>query len=517
MLDNLRQSKGGIVTWLFLGAIIVVFVISFGPGSYDKGCAPASPTWAARVDGVTLPASEFEREYENLIRFYQQFGQAPTPELAAQLGLAGQALDLVIDRELLAQEAARQGIAVSDAELSRAVQEMPAFQAGGRFDFDTYERYARNVAGSPAKFEALLRKSLLQDGLKDAIRQTVKVSEAEVRQAWSDEQDRATLAFVRIPLAAAEAAAAPSDAEVAAWAAREEAKVKAFYDENPARFEKRARAHVRHLLAKAPTTADAAADGAARAKVEAAAARIAKGEEFAKVAAEVSEDAATKGKGGDLGFVSAELVDPAFAEAAFKLQTGEVSPPVRTATGWHLVQAVEVEAAQTLPLAEARLQIARELLVKEKGRALAMQRAQAALDAAKRGRSLADQFPAGGAVKLGGAALVAADAAFRAADATVPAVGPAPGLREDALAAAAGQVLPRIYEGSGALIVAAVKTRERPDATKFEAQRAGVASRLEQKREAAALETLTAELAKKARIERNPVYLDAVAGAAQQP
>jgi peptidyl-prolyl cis-trans isomerase D len=303
---------------------------------------------------------------------------------------------------------------------------------------------------------------------------------------------------------------------VAAFAAREEAKIAAFHAENPARFEKKARAHVRHLLAKAPATADAAADAAARRKVEAAAARIAKGEDFARVASEVSEDAATKGKGGDLGFVSAELVDPAFAEAAFALQAGQVSAPVRTATGWHLVQAVEVEAAQTVPLAEARLQIARELLAKEKGRALALQRAQAALEAAKRGRSLADQFPAGGAVKLGATALAAADASFRAADATVPAVGPAPGLREDALAAAAGQVLPRIYEGSGALIVAAVKSRERPDATKFEAQRAGVASRLEQKREAAVLEALTAELAKKARIERNPVYLDAVAGSAQR-
>jgi peptidyl-prolyl cis-trans isomerase D len=516
MLENLRQTKGGLITWIFLGAIILVFVVSFGPGSYDKGCAPAAPTWAARVNGVTLPASEFEREYENILRFYQQFGQAPTRELAAQLGLAGQALDRIVNRELLVQEAGRQGVVVTDAELSRAVQEMPAFQVDGRFDFEQYQRYARNVAGSPAKFEALLRKSLLHDKMTEVLRQTVKVSDAEVRQAWSDEQDRASLSYVRFPLAAAEAAARPSDADVQAFAAREAARIEAFYKENPARFEKKARAHVRHVLASVPATADAAADAAARKRIEEAAARVAKGEDFAKVAAELSDDPNTRTKGGDLGFIAAELVDPAFAEAAFKLKAGERSAPVRTGSGWHLIEAVEVEAARTTALADARAEIARELLTKEKGRALALQQAQAALDAAKRGRSLADQFPAKGGARLGSEPLAAAETPnFRAADATVPGIGAAAGLREDALAASAGQVLPRVYETAGALIVATVRTRERPDPALFAAQRAQVTERLEGKREAAVIQAWTAELAKKARIDRNPTYLETVTQAAR--
>jgi peptidyl-prolyl cis-trans isomerase D len=516
MLDNLRQNKGGFITWAFLGAIIVVFVVSFGPGSFDKGCGAAPPTWAAKVNGVTLQASEFEREYENLLRFYQQFGQTPTRELAAQLGLPGQALDRIVDRELIVQEAARQGIVVTDAEISRAVHEMAAFQSGGRFDFDLYQRVATNVAGSPAKYEALLRKDLLHARMLQALRQTVKVSEDEVRQAWSDERDRAALSYVRIPLAAAEAAAKPSDADVAAFAAREAARIEAFYKENPARFEQKPRAHVRHLLAKAPETADAAADAAARKRVEEAAARIAKGEDFARVAAEVSDDAATKAKGGDLGFVSPELVDARFAEAAFKLSAGQVSAPVRTASGWHLVQAVAVEPARTTPLEEARAGIARELLAREKGRALAMQRAQAALEAAKRGRALADLFPAKAPVKLGGVDVVATETSpFRAADTTLPGVGAAPGLREDAFAASAGQVLPKVYEAADALIVASVRLRERPDAGQYASQRAATAERLEGKREAAVLQAWTKELAGRARVQRNPAYANALAAADQ--
>ena len=215
---------------------------------------------------------------------------------------------------------------VTDAEISRTVHEMSAFQSGGRFDFDLYERTARNVAGSAGKYEALLRKDLLYQKTTQALRQTVKVSEAEVRQAWTDEQDRASLSYVRFPLAAAQAAAKPSDAEVAAFADREASRIEKLYKESPARFERKQRAHVRHLLVRAPETADAAGDAAARAKAEAAAARIAKGEPFEKVAAEVSEDIATKAGGGDLGFISQELVNPAFAEAAFKLAPGQISP-----------------------------------------------------------------------------------------------------------------------------------------------------------------------------------------------
>jgi peptidyl-prolyl cis-trans isomerase D len=181
------------------------------------------------------------------------------------------------------------------------------------------------------------------------------------------------------------------------------------------------------------------------------------------------------------------------------------------------VQAIEVEPARTTSLADARNEIARELLSKERGRALALQQAQAALDAVKRGRSLSDLFPAKGGAKLGAEPLVASDTpTFRASDATVPSIGPVPGLREDALAASAGQPLPKVYEGQGALVVATVKTRERPDPAKFDAQRASIAERLEGKREAAVIQSWTAELASRARIVKNPIYLDAV-GAGRQP
>lgn len=512
MLDNLRQNKGGFITWIFLGAIIVVFIVSFGPGSMARGCGGPAPTWAAKVNGVTLPVTEFEREYDNLLRFYQQFGQPVTRELAAQIGLPGQALDKIVFRELTVQEAERQGLVVSDAELSRTVHEMAAFQSGGRFDFDLYERAARNVAGSPAKYEALLRKDLLNQKMIQALRQTVKVSEAEVRQAWSDEQDRAAITWVRFPLAAAEAAAKPSDAEVATYAASYAAKIEAFYKENPARFEKKRRAHVRHLLAKVAKPADAAAEAAAHRKVDEAAARVAKGEPFTAVVAELSDDTVTRAKGGDLGFISSELMDPRFAEAAFALAPGQVSPPVRSSSGWHLIQSIAVEEPSTTSLADARLGIARELLTREKGRQLATERAQVALDAAKRGRPLSELFPAKNPPKLGDQPLVATDSpTFHASDATLSGLGAVPALRADALAGTVGKALPRVYEGEGALIVAVVKSREKPDPALFATQRAAVAQRLEGKREAAVIQVWTADLAKRSTIEKNPAYASALA------
>ena len=199
MLEGLRANKGGIITWIFLGAIIVVFVISFGPGSLTKGgggCGGAGAAYAARVNGKTIPALEWERQYGQLYNLYQsQMGGGFTRELADQLGVAEQALSQLVDRELVIQEAKRRGIVVSDEELSSAVHAIPAFQQNGAFHFESYEASARQNFGSPAKFEAWYRDQLLYGKMLSAIGETVKVSDAEVKEAWQlrRRQDRAHL------------------------------------------------------------------------------------------------------------------------------------------------------------------------------------------------------------------------------------------------------------------------------------------------------------------------------------
>jgi len=342
MLDNLRANKGGLITYLFLFAIIIVFVVSFGPGSFDKGCSGGQEAaWAARVDGQTVTFTEYERAYSNLMRgFQQQAGQAFSRELAEQLGLSKIALDQVVDRALVIAEARRQGLAISDQELARTILEIPGFQADGKFDREGYKRAVASAYGSESRFETVLREDLLYQRMLAGLRETVKVSDAEVKAAWSAEHDRASLTFVRFPLAGARLEVAkPAAAEVAAFSAKEGPRIEKFWKENPARFDQPRKVKARHILAKVAAGGD---EAAARARIEALAARLKKGEPFAAVAQQGSDDQNTKGRGGDLGFISEGLVEKPFAEAAMALAPGQVSAPVRTGSGFHLIQVDEV-------------------------------------------------------------------------------------------------------------------------------------------------------------------------------
>jgi peptidyl-prolyl cis-trans isomerase D len=488
MLDVLRSNARSTLTWVIVIGIAVVFAINFGPGSLSQGgCGGAPPPYAAKVNGTVLPVSEWERQYGQLYQLFRaQAGEAFTRELADQLGLPRQAMEQIVDRELVVQDAKRRGVTVTADELTRAVHGMPAFQENGRFRYEIYEQTARQLYGSPAKFEAAIKDDLLYQKMMTALRETVKLADGEVRSAWEGEQDRVALTFVRFPVAAAEREVQkPSDAEAKAFAEQDPGRLQKFYDENRARYDQPRKVAVRHVLARVAPGGD---EAAAKKKIEEAAARVKKGEDFAKVAAQLSDDANTKDRGGELGFVTEGLFEEAFSKAALSLEAGQVSEPVRTASGWHLLKADEVVPAKQVPLDAVRLDLAKELLVKERARKLAADRARAALEAARKGKALAEQFPSPEkgrkAAVLGGQPVVADETGTFARGAPVaPKLGAAPELLEDAFAAKKGDVLGEVYDTPAGPVVAAVTLRERPDPAAFDAQREAFETRLRNRKE----------------------------------
>jgi peptidyl-prolyl cis-trans isomerase D len=495
MLDVLRASKGGIITWIFLAAIIVMFVISFGPGSLTKqrgtgGCG-GTPSYAAQVDGQVVSIGLYERQLQQIASFYRaQYGDEFVRMMMPVLG--EQAMTSVVNRTLLIQEARRRGLRVTDAEITKLILASPSFQENGKFSKDVYQDAAAQQFGSTRQYEENLRSELLLQRLDGAFEATVKVPESEVHQAWVRNSDRADLTYVIFPTADGRAEVKATDAEVQAFAAKEAARIEKFYQDNPARFDQPQKARVRHILAKAVGTDDAAA----KKKIEAARARLDKGEDFAKVAAEVSEDDNTKANGGDLGVISAGAADDAFAKAALALPAGKLSEPVKTPTGWHLIKVDEVIPAKKTPLETVRTELAKELLVGDRAAALLHEKAEAALAAAKGGKALTDLFPAPqaaqpaadgkpavperlAALTLGGKPVVARQTgSFQASGSYVPGINGAADLLKDALAARSGDVLPRVYQTPGGLVVAVVKERKRPDEAAYAAERAGVESQL---------------------------------------
>jgi peptidyl-prolyl cis-trans isomerase D len=153
--------------------------------------------------------------------------------------------------------------------------------------------------------------------------------------------------------------------------------VEAYYSAHPAEFERPRRVHVAHVLARVPPVGGSEAETKAKAKIEAVIKRAQAGEDFGKLAKEVSEDSANSAQGGDLGFVGPGELVPQFEQAAFALKKGEVSPaPVRTPFGYHAIKVLDVQEGGKLPLKEVAAKI-REKIATERSEAAALAKADA--------------------------------------------------------------------------------------------------------------------------------------------
>jgi len=465
-----------------------------------------------------VTAADYDQAYAQAFRANQErfaaAGVTFTRELADQGGLRAQVMNGLVDRELVLREAARHGVVVSDDELDRAVKSMTGFRTDGRFDVELYRRAVTNAYGSPAKFEERVRKDLAYLKMLALLRETAKISDDEVREAWLAENDRVGLELVRFPLSAARNEVAVSDAEARVFAAANAPRIEKFWQDNPSRYRKEKRVRARHILVKVPENAPAAADDAARKKLEGLIARLEKGEDFATLAKASSEDPGSKDRGGDLGFFGKGLMAKPFEDAAFALSPGRISGPVRTAFGWHVLKVEEVQEAETIPLEKVRTDIARELLQQEGAAKVAGKRAAEALSKVQAGRKLSDLFPAADPkrkiepARMSGQALsVEQTGLFSRSGDRVPAVGEVPALVADAFASDGPRVLPRVYETRTGPLLAVVKERQKPDPALFAVRKEELAQRLRGQREYQVERAWLADLRAKAKVGVNEAFL----------
>jgi peptidyl-prolyl cis-trans isomerase D len=361
------------MTWMrrvapyFLAAVLLAFVVSlayFGAGRSSSG----GKITVLTVDGEKVSAVDFERAYRAAVEQTRQvLGDRWNEEVARSLRLREQVAQRLVEERLVAQRAAREGIGVSDAELADQIMRIPAFQEGGQFSHDRYVRVLARAQPplTPSEFEAELRTELVRQRLQALITDGAWVTEAEVRQHWEVERSRVRAAYLLVAAGSGEGLAV-TDAELEAYHAAHpaeftqperrrvqvailpatsvaappvtDADVEAAYRARRSEFEQPARAKVAHILIRVPAVGGSAAEDQARAKAEAALARIRGGADFAAVARAVSEDTATASRGGDLGLVGPGELVAAVDRLIQSLKKGEVGGPVRSPFGYHLVK-----------------------------------------------------------------------------------------------------------------------------------------------------------------------------------
>src|SRR5258705_9549267 len=331
--------------------------------------------------------------------------QRLTPELAERLGLSQQVVNELVTEAVVIQGAAKEGVLVSDDELRTTIQQIREFQEGGRFSRDEYLKVLKQIRLDPGEFENEVRRQLVRRKMEALIKQGVKISDEEVQQAYRQRHERVRAAWAYADVKPVMAAVQVADTDVEPYVKAHQpqfsrperrklqyvfvspkklavtvsdADVEAYYKEHAAEFEEPKRLRVAHVLVRVPPVGGSDAENAAKAKVEDVIKRAKGGEDFGKLARELSEDKASAVQGGDLGFVGpGELVAP-FEQAAFALKKGDVSDPVRTPFGYHAIRILDVRDGGKTPLKAVAPKIKTALVAQKSERA-----AQARADEAK--------------------------------------------------------------------------------------------------------------------------------------
>ncbi|HVI58976.1 MAG TPA: SurA N-terminal domain-containing protein [Luteimonas sp.] len=409
MLQKLRDKTSGWIAAVVLGLLTIPFAF-FGMEQY---LFQSNQTFAAKIEAPPkwwqsapswwpatmlwqreeIDANEFRTAFEQARQqARQQQGDGFDPREFESLDNKRRTLDGLIDQAVLRMAAGSAGIAISDAQVRDVIQSIPAFQVDGKFDPQRYQlALASQVpAMTPRGFEQQVRQGLQQSLVGTQVATSAFVTPSEMERLMKLIGEHRDVSFVIVP-PPAEDTAPVADADVNKWydshkgqyrapetvaieyvdidsstlpapAQADEAALRARYDQEKARFVEPEQRLVSHILVKVDPGADAKAQKAAQDKAEAIAAQARKpGADFAALARADSDDTGSKDSGGDLGWIAHDggMVKP-FEDAVFAMKAGDVSDPVKTEFGWHVIQLREVKTGQQTSFEEARARLAQE-------------------------------------------------------------------------------------------------------------------------------------------------------------
>jgi peptidyl-prolyl cis-trans isomerase D len=405
--DNLKYLSW--ILWVVIALFVLFVFVDFGSGIRNGSGTGGNN--AAKVGNRTVTMADFQRQYQQLEQLYGQlYGGQMTPEIAKQLQLPLQALNRAVNEQVLLAEAERLGLSVSDDELRSKILEMPVFvDSQGRFIGE--DKYAQLLAANRytvSSFEAEMRNQILREKLNDVLRSGLYIGDDEVEKAYRDQVEKAKIRYIQVPRTQF-AEAQPTPAEVSAFfeahkgdyklpeqregsyllvepdRLRDQVKItdqelKTEYDQHIDGFKRPEQVHARHILIK---TGGERTDAQAQQEIEAIRKRIAGGADFATVAKEVTEDTGSKPSGGDLGFFGRGQMVKEFEDAAFNAKPGEVTGPVRSPFGFHLIQVLEKKDAALVPFEEVKEQIRARLAFTRAGELAATKAKELAAQLAK--------------------------------------------------------------------------------------------------------------------------------------
>lgn len=374
MLQAIRDKAHGIIAWVMLIGIGIPFGL-WGINNYFDG-GKEKPM--AVVGDREIFERDVHRAYEDMV------ARIGTPDYDEKQ-VRQEALEKLINEELITQNARARDLAVSEADIRAYVQSQPFFQTDGKFDKDKLKTLLASQGMSSPQFSAQIAKQLLDEQYVRGISDTAFVTKRQLEEFYKLRNQERQIEYFTIPAKAPAGEIADKDIEayyqehksefqnpeklqveylsltldeVSTEFHATEDELRALYEEQKAQYGTPERRKFSHILIAAEVDKEDSLK-AAQAKAEQIRQRLTKGEDFAKLAKEVSDDKDSAAKGGDLGFVDKDAMDPNFTAAAFALGKDEISQPVKTPFGYHLIKVTELVPATTKTFEEVKEELAK--------------------------------------------------------------------------------------------------------------------------------------------------------------
>ncbi|MDR6947305.1 peptidyl-prolyl cis-trans isomerase D [Pseudomonas sp. 2957] len=381
MLQNIRDNSQGWIAKTIIGVIVALMALTGFDAIFQ---ATTHKNEAAKVNGDEISQNELSQAVDMQRRqLMQQLGKDFDASLLDEKMLRESALKGLIDRKLLLQGAEQAKFSFSEAALDQVILQTPEFQVDGKFSSERFDQVIRQLGYSRMQFRQMLAQEMLIGQLRAGVAGSGFVTDAEVLAFARLEKQ--TRDFATLNVKADPAAVKLTDDEVKAYYdehAKEfmtpdqviidyvELKKSSFFDQVAVKDEDLEAAYQKEIanLSEQRRAAhilievnDKTTEAQAKAKIDEVQARLAKGEKFEALAKEFSQDPGSANNGGDLGYAGPGVYDPAFEKALYSLSKDQVSEPIRTDFGYHLIKLLGVEAPEVPTLASLKDKLTREL------------------------------------------------------------------------------------------------------------------------------------------------------------
>jgi peptidyl-prolyl cis-trans isomerase D len=383
MLQSIHDKLKGWLAGVVLGIIGLVFVF------WGINWTLSAPTYAAKVNGTEITANEVRQAYQQQLAQAQRQTQGTLSE-PKRNEIKRRVLEDYVNSEALVTKADALGYRVSDGEVLKAECQIPAFQVDGKCDPAHAVAMLRAQGRSPLEIQELVAHDVKLRQLDAALSLSSFATATELKQIRALTQQQRELAWLALSAEKYAGQATPDDAQLQAYydahksdymtpetvdlryieislaqlASKvnvDDAQLQAYYDEQkgktPERFAEPEQRRVSHILLSVNESKD---DAAVKAKAEGILKRAQAGEDFSKLAKEFSQDPGSSAQGGDLGWSERKVWVVPFADAAYGMKVGEITGPVKTQFGYHILKLVGIQAATVKTFEQSKAELAGE-------------------------------------------------------------------------------------------------------------------------------------------------------------